>query len=379
MDTCFIFVKHLTETGCLSLKINEAGALSAPAQQRSFAEIKALQEDCHTLVIETTENATLLNLELPWLADRKARVALPYALEEKLAQPLDELHFAFDKQHYHNQQYLVVVIGKQRLQYLMQLLDRHAIQFAAITLDWFALQGQELCVNDETLLINNDDFKGALSGTLALTYLKKHPTLHPLVFSNSNIALNGEIAQEPTDSYFWIGRRLSKQKVINLCQGEMQHGTTSQWIQKGYLAAATLFGVWLLSLVAVNVLSLYILNKKIAKVDADIAVIYHEYFPEAKQIISPRFRIGQLLGSQSKESQSRFWELVNQFAKAMPDSKIKIEQMRFQNKILAVTLVSPDFASLEAVENKLKQSQLKVKQTQAATREQYVIATLELS
>lgn len=71
--------------------------------------------------------------------------------------------------------------------------------------------------------------------------------------------------------------------------------------------------------------------------------------------------------------------ILNQLSKAIKDSGITVEQLRYQNKTISITLVSSDFESLQKIENKLKQSQLKVKQTQASTKDQQVVATLELT
>src|SRR5580704_2819832 len=164
MDHCFLFTKHLNDNSCFCLKISQDGELVSPPTQRTFAEIKALQKDCTTTIVETTLSASLLALELQWLPERKARIAIPYALEDKLAQPVEELHFAFDKLRYQQGRYRIAVLAKQRIRYLMQLLDEQGIQFEDLTLDWFALSAQELIVTESLLLINNDDFKGALSG-----------------------------------------------------------------------------------------------------------------------------------------------------------------------------------------------------------------------
>ncbi|CAM2935722.1 general secretion pathway protein L [Legionella steigerwaltii] len=378
MNTLFLFAKHLNEAGCFCLKMNADGALIAPPAQRSFAEIKTLQTESNTLVIETCEQVSLLNLEFSWLPDRKARIAIPYALEEKLAQPVDELHFAFDKARYQNNQYLVTVISKQRIRYLMQFLREQGIEFSGITVDWFALEPQELCVCEATLLINTDDFKGALSGELAHIYLKGHPQHQPLLFEDSTIQDDSSLPKNQESSYTWIAQRILKAKLMNLCQGEMQYGNKANQLKKGYQIAGALFCVWLISLLVVNGIKLHLLNKDTQKIDAQIAVIYHEFFPDAKQVISPKFRITQLLKSNNAEEQNRFWFLLNQFSKVMKNDHNTLEQLRYQNKILSVTLVSTDFASLEELENALKKLQLKVKQTQASTREQQVVATLEL-
>ncbi|MFT4058368.1 MAG: type II secretion system protein GspL [Legionella sp.] len=379
MDTLVLFSKHLNDEGCFCLKLNTDGVVSIPPAQHSFAEIKALQSDCDTLVIESAAHASILNIELPWLPERKARAAIPYALEEKLAQPVNELHFAFDKTRYQNNQYLIVVISKQRIRFIMQVLTAQKIEFSAITLDWLALEPEEFCVSESTLLVNMNDFKGALSGELAETYLKNHITQQPLLFSDSKIKPNHEVMQNKESSYAWITTRILKSRLLNLCQGEMQHESKSDWIKKGYQIAAALGGLWLLSLITVNAINLYFLNKETTKIDKQIAVIYRQFFPDAKQVISPKFRITQLLKNNNSEEQNRFWFLLNQLSKVINSEQFTIEQLHYQNKILSITLVSADFANLEKLENELRKSQLNIKQTQASTREQQVIATLELS
>lgn len=379
MDTCFLFTKHLDDEGCLSLKLTPNGDISAPLLQRNFTDIKVLQKNCITIIIESSESASILELDMPWLPERKARVAIPYALEDKLAESIEDLHFAFDKQRYQNNRYLITVISKLRIQSLMLVLAEQGIEYEQITLDWFALEPQELCISGASLLINNDDFKGTLSSNMAISYLKKHPLNQATVFQDSQITTDMPVATINEHSYVWIAQRILKSRALNLCQGYMQHGNESDWISKGYKLAGALFGLWLLSLLLVNAFSLYSLNKKNADIDEKIAVIYHEFFPEAKQVISPKFRINQLLKTNASDSETHFWFLLNQFAKAAKENKVNIEQVRYQSNKLLVTLVSADFPNLEHFQNQLKELQLKVKQTQASTRDQQVVATLELS
>lgn len=378
MNIFFLFTKHLNESGCFCLKINGEGTIIVPPASRDFAEIKTLQNNCKTLVIESSMHANLLELELSWLPERKARTAIPFALEDKLAQSVDELHFAFDKTRYQHNKYLITVISKQRVRYIMLMLNEHDIEFSSITLDWFALDSQQLCISEDTLLINTDHFKGALSGELAHIYLKNHPEQQPLVFTDSQITLNPSLPQNQEFSYLWIAQKILKSTIMNICQGEMQRENKADLLKKGYQLTAILFGVWLLSLVLVNAINLHLLNKETQKIDEQIAVIYHEFFPGAKQVISPKFRVMQLLKNNSTENQNRFWFLLNQFAKVMKTDGFDLEQLRYQNNTLSVTIDSPDFANLEELENQLKKLKLKVKQTQASTQEQQVVATLEL-
>lgn len=378
MDTCFLFTKYLDDTGCLFLKLSEDNALVSPPAFQTFAQIKEAQQDSKTLIVEPCENTTLIELELPWLSEIKARVAIPYALEDKLAQPIEELHFAFDKLRYQNKHYLVTVISKARIEHLMQILNNHNIEFDCITTDWFALPSQELLITDSVLLINTAEFKGALTDELAKTYLHNHPEIPTLVFEDSK--LPSSLLKRQEHSTVWIAQSLLKSNPLNLCQGSMQHSNATDWIKKGYKVTAILGGVWLLSLLLVNAIALYVVNKKTETIDKQIEAIYLQFFPQAKQVVSPKFRITQLLANNNKGgNQAQIWFVLNQFTKAMQGKNLKVEQLRFQNKTLFVTLVSPDFASLEQFQTLLTNLQLKVKQTQASTREQQVLATLEIT
>lgn len=71
MATCFLFIHHLTENGCLSLSLDEQGQVVAPLLERSFSEIKSLQKNCQTILVLPTQLFSLHRINLPWLAEKK--------------------------------------------------------------------------------------------------------------------------------------------------------------------------------------------------------------------------------------------------------------------------------------------------------------------
>jgi general secretion pathway protein L len=96
-------------------------------------------------------------------------------------------------------------------------------------------------------------------------------------------------------------------------------------------------------------------------------------------VISPKFRIEQLLKTDATAQQGAFWYLLEQLVQAVPHTKqVVIEQLRFQNQSIVVNLTSDTFATLESFENDLKKSSLQVTQTQASSNDKRVTATLEL-
>jgi general secretion pathway protein L len=382
--TCFLFAQHLNEEDCLSLKLDQQGQMVAPLAQRSFAQIKQLQANSQTYIVAAGQFFSLHQLVLPWLADRKARAAIPFALEDKLAQNFDTLHFAFANNYYQNGHYLVVVADKIYLQELIAAFDRQGVNFDLLTIDWFALKTNEIAVTESSLLTNDDLFQGALSPDLIPFYLKQWSAERSIYcFSDSNKALFSsplaKITEIQESSYLWLAQRLQKIRPINLCQGALQHGSSHMKTKRLYQAAIGMTLLWLLSIIAANAIKLHLLNKDTAIVDAKIAVIYREFFPNAQQVISPKFRISQLIKANQNTADSTVWTLLDRLAKTIKDSPVTIEQFRFQNQAITVVLATKNFGSLEELQTKLQQNNVKVRQTQASTRDDQVVSTLELT
>ncbi|WED42092.1 type II secretion system protein GspL [Legionella cardiaca] len=387
MATCFLYVQHLTETSCLSLSLDQQGKVAAPLLERDFNEIKTLQKNCQTILVLPTQRFSLHRITLPWLAEKKARAALPFALEDKLAQNVNSLHFAFDRNHYQDGQYLVVVGDKTYLEELIARFDALEINFDSITLDWFALNQQEIAVLNSCLLVNKSDFQGAVSSDLADFFLNQPGTTSEeysfYVFPDSNQTFlppqQGLIKEISDDSHVWLAQRLKATKLINLCQGELEHGGSQSSTKRWYQAAILMSLLWVIALLGTNAIRLYYLNKEAATVETQIAAIYHEFFPQAQQVISPKFRITQLLKANQNNSDMSFWTLLNILAKASKNSPMNVEQVRFQNQTLLVTLTTKNFEELESLQTHLQKMNIKVRQTQASTENKKVLGTLELS
>ena len=380
MATCFLFTQNGTEDQYLSLRLNEQGQLDAPVERRSLDALKSLQEAARTIVVLPTELCSFHAVELPWLADRKARAAIPYALEEHVAQSVSNLHLAFDQKYYQNNQYLVAVIDKQLVLDLMARLDTLGIAFDGITLDWFALTAHEGCVSPTSLLIRDTLFQGALSAEPAALYLESHSNDLPVfVFNDSTPKLRHTSFAHCDESFYpWAAVRIWKAPLFNLCQGECQHSLSKTSNICWYQASVVMALVWLVSILVFNGVMLHRLNKDIRVLDEKTAVIYRTFFPDAKQMISPKFRVTQWLKTTNAGQDRALWPLLDSLGRALNNKQSTIEQFHYQDKTLSVKLTSDDFAALEGLQRRLQQAHLQVTQVEAVSHENRVHATLEL-
>jgi general secretion pathway protein L len=378
--TCVLFIEQLDDERILSTRVESHGVATDPLEIRSSADIKKLQRDAKTIVVLPSEHCSLQELPLACLGERKARSAIPYALEEHLAQNVSTLHFAFDHRHYKDNTYLVAVIDKDYLNSVVIKLKSMDINFDVITIDWFALNDGECCVTKNSLLVHDKSFKGALSSKLADLYLNSNKDTELFTFRDSaTFATDNKINRIDKTSKEWVALRLLQSNPVNLCQGDFLQGNNQQkstgfW----YAASAALTAVWLVGVLLYGIINTVVLNKKIANLDNQIEVIYRDFFPEAQQVISPRFRIEQLLKSNTGNKESVFWPLLAKMSGTYSPENITIKQLFFQNKILAITLLSKDFATLEALQKKLQLANIDVTQTRASSQDDQVLATLEL-
>lgn len=378
-NTTFIFVSTLQNQDYISMVLDNNGRLVCQPEEQ-------LSEK--TIVVLPSQLASIQQVTLPRLPEKKARLALPFALEDNLAQPIDSLHFAFHNDFHQHGQYLVAIIEKNIIESIIQQLHAHHIRFDAITLDWFALQPGEIACMPDYALIHNHTFHGALAyPLLSLSKNNSNATTCKQIYyfpdsgiHRSEIPPELPMRLESITSNTWIATRLLKHPCINLCQEKFlqSHGQQHQ-LKKWYSYAGYLATSWLLSILLLMLIHWFTQQKKIHLLDEKIAAVYHQFFPQAQQIINPRFRISQYLKTTQNTSNDVFWKLLTKFSTVIQNSKIAVTQLQWQSGCLQIQCTTSDFMVLHQLEKQLKAAGLQVKQNQAATENESIHSTLELS
>lgn len=387
MQTCFLFAENLDAEQCLSLRLDESGNLSAPLEKRVVGAFHVLQKDAQTRVVLPTSICSLYSLALPKLADSKARAVIPYALEEQLAEPVTLLHFAFMPHPTMPDHVLVAVLNKQYMRDLLHRLSVLEIMYDDITLDWFALAEGEACLMSDSFLVNHNTFRGAVGKEVMAHTLKVLQPATTVFIFNDNAPLNNvdKVIPVVEPSAVWIAARLFQHNYLNLCQGEFAHDTKQRMTKRWFMWAGALVGAWFVLGLVLKVILLLTLQHQIKGVDQQIATVYREFFPDAKTVVSPRFRIEQRLKQSQSGTDAMLWRLLEKLPTAIfpqgiakADNTIRIQSIRYQAGSLIVNLACKDFKSLEAFETRLHHQGVTVRQLAASQKNKQVMATLEL-
>jgi len=341
-------------------------------------------DDYPLTVIIPDRLASLHKVTLPMLSDKKARAAIPYALEDAAAQEVADLHFAFDPAFYDTGQYLVLSCEKQWLQALIALLHNHGIEPKHITTAWFALANNQCVIHEQALLCRTETINGAFPSN-AWPMIKSQFT-----FSESLSILqfiqDVEIPEEwqkvvttsSQDWESWVSERLAGTNFITFNQGTFAPQQAQATLRRSAWLLGTSFVIWLLIWLTTNLLTLHHANKAIEQIDEEIAVIYRQFFPGANQIISPKFRIRQKLKSLATGDRSGLLYLLDQLAAPLQESQVTLVQLTYQNNRMSLKLMANDFNQLEIFMNRLKKQSAKAKQVNANRNEDKVEATVEL-
>jgi general secretion pathway protein L len=391
--TCFIFFDVLDNTPNIDLPrlfwavcLDDTGEVDGALSKHTPEEIKAMQHGARTVVVLPAAVASIHVLNLPKLSMRKAREAIPYALEEVLAEPVQDVQVAFLRDKENPLQYRVAVLNKRRLKGWVSALEAAGLVFDAMTLDWFALAANEMCVSATDVLVRDTDsdcaINGALSPSVAAQYMKEKKienNMKGFLFDDSASIDQELVLDKQAGSYrLLIATRLLVMPFLDICQGDFQRKTEGKTYLYWSFVCGGLLGLWFFSVLGFNAFLLHQLHSKNAVVDHEMKTVYHAFFPEATQVISPRFRIEQLLKTHASGAETSFWALLNTFSAVFSKHALIIEHLQFYDETLVVRLVAEDFSALEAFRQQLEGLQLTVTQTEAVTRSGRVTSTLEL-
>jgi general secretion pathway protein L len=381
-----LFAEKFDDENCLSVRLDADGNICDCLELRSLDEFRLLQKNSKTIVVLSAEHVAIHAVTAPLLQENKARSVIAYALEEKLAETVTHLHFAFAKSHYFSGQYLVVVIEKHLIYDIQNRLEKLQIAYNDITCDWFALNLGEAAVIANRYMVNQVGFRGALDLDLFPLYLKSQTDFsHILIFNDTPVLTNSErFTKLDFAAHAWLALKLFKHKYINFCQAEFVHNTDNQLTRKYFKIAGALGATWLLSLLFLNVFALVLLNNQLSTYDKKIALLYRKFFPNAQQIISPRFRINQILEKNQSGYNGVFWQLLAKFSIVLKKidnvaGNVHVEQISMQNNKLEISLACKNFDILDKMETSLKNQHLTLHKSGVITKGDKIAATLEIS
>jgi general secretion pathway protein L len=361
--------------------VNDNGELTAPLSHTSLEDIAATAAQHRTVVLLNNTLIHINQVQLPTQQRQKLLRAIPYALEEQIADDVDAFHFVAGKPDASNHT-AVAGIHRAQLQAVLDTLAAHNIRVQAVLPDALCLtadaQQWAIMVYEDTADIQLSRYQGneydrdmvALIIAAALKNKADAPPQKIIVFRREQDSVADIEALIPpgveciTVQYnqhplvVYCGH-YKNAMALNLLQGEFKPGreTSEHWHR--WRLAASLAALWLvINLITTGIEYKQLANANIAA-SAEIENLYKTAFPESSRIVNPRVQMEQKLSELRSGigGTNSMLALLRQSAIALTqDKSIKLQSIDFRNERLDINLTSNTLSAIQQLNTSLSNS-----------------------
>lgn len=366
------------------LLVDTLGNRIGQVQEGGLAEAASQAKGRRITALLPAERVTLLHVEVPSRNPQKVLQAVPYMLEDKLAEDVENLHFALGPRSDAGQ--LVAAVGRGHLRERLDALAAAGLQAAHLVPDVCAVSpepGAAVVVleRDKALARLPDGGGFGTDLTLAAHLLRRrladgsgiaHIVMRgsPEEMDRFDAAL-GDLSVErlrrPLEGGMLplMADSLMHQRGLDLLQGEFKDQTPmqEQWRQ-WRLAAALLAACLLLGLVQ-QVSSYLRLRNQAAALDAQVVQLFTQAMPGSRvqagtEMQQMKQRLAELQGGDSAGSLLALLDALGTGLGA--NSAVQVTAVSYQGGSLQAQLQAADISTLDALKGALnKQSGISAK------------------
>ncbi|MDO9616717.1 MAG: type II secretion system protein GspL [Pseudomonas sp.] len=337
------------------------------SESLAFSEVQAQVGGSWTLVLPV-EAVTSCAVNLPTRKARWLRQALPFAVEELLAEEVELMHLALGEQ-LADGRHRVFAVRRSWLAGWLALCPT-APQAIAVDADLLPGQGTAL------LPLHGRWLLGGENVTRMALQAQDWPQLSPLCVQPQVAWCDPQHpAPQPMDEsmavaepFVWLAQQPLRN---NLAQGEFAvQSSNGQW--QRWRPLLGLVGMWLVLQWGFNLAQGWHLQRQADEYAAASAALYKELFPQDSKLVNLRAQFDQHLQAGTGSGQARLLGLLAQVSGALAaeGGQVQISQVDFSEVRgdLAMQVQAAGFAELERLRERLQESGLAV-QLGSASRE----------
>jgi len=366
---------------------NAAGELTGKISTGSLTELGAIAADHPVIVLLNSQCLHINQLQLPTQNMQKLLKAVPYAIEEFIADDIDNFHFVIAKNK-HDNATSVVGINKDTLKNIIRTFQEADINVEKIVPDALCLAAdstQWVCLNYQDIdylqtditngmVLSHDLLPYVLSNKLQDDNLTRPEKI--LLFSEQENASAFDTLK--TDNIFSDDIEISsivynthplvvfcgnyKQALpLNLLQHEFKTRRKTSGYWQHWRLAASLTAIWLVLHLGLTGFQHAQLKQENLVTKAKIEKIYKKAFPQSRKIINPRVQMEQKLkelkGSAGNGNKGMLFLLAESFGTLDLDKKnISLQSLTYRNNRMDIGLESSNLQAIETLNTKLNRN-----------------------
>lgn len=349
-------------------------------------------------VIALVPSFSVLRLfaEIPVRAASKALKALPFAMEEQLAEDVEELHFAMGKRAA-DDRLPVAVVQREKMDAWLEQAEAAGFDLTGIYSDGDSLgdipNTSILLVEADRVLLRDTAGEVAVAdliglGALLDLWLAKRsstddeadapsPPINLLVYSTPDaedvlkpmleqirpLIESLDVKVLPDGALPRMAAQSAIDPGINLLQGDYARSSNLAAYWPAWKTTVILLACLLLALVSSKILEIRSLNSEAERLDAAIEQAFRYTFPDVKEIRDARGMLESKLRAMGRNPDQSGGNLFLSTLKTMSaavsgstQSKAKLQAINYRSGIMELRVLAPDVDTLDKIQKEISSS-----------------------
>jgi len=387
--------------------VNGAGELATMLSHGSLSDASPLAANHRTVVLLDSTAIHVDSIELPIKNHQKLLRAAPFALEEKIADDIDDLHFVAGKTASDGRT-PVAAISRNTLNGILEALKQYNIEPAAIIPDALCLtansQQWSVLLHNDQANIQFDTFdagefdRNILALLLESELLKedrKTPEKIILFTADGDDTDTQEINDIIPDGTELIRVSYNTHPLVVYC-GEYNHALPLNLLQGEYKPesktsvnwhrwrfAASLAVIWLCLHLGIASVQQHGFQDSNKKLQVEINNIYKKAFPQSKRIVNARVqmeqKLNELKGLGKAGSNNSLMALLSDSSTALSSEKsVSIQSINYRNNTLDVEVTGANLQNIEQLNKKLNNKSLKAEIVSSSSEKNQVKGNIRI-
>ncbi|WP_455206618.1 type II secretion system protein GspL [Kaarinaea lacus] len=391
--------------------VQEQGQIASPVYHGDLKTAANHALGCRVVVFVSGVEVVLTDVALPGMNKQKLLKAIPFALEEQLANDVEDNHFAIGERQQADK-VNVAIVGRNIIEMWLQGLNDVGIQPDVLTTEvlgipytdnsWtLLLKAAGKQSRSKAILRNNLQAGIALDVANVLPLLRSmlevvaaqnhrpgklnvivcdSQSIHPDADSSSQQntlqstagELDAVVSQleslankleydlevfHPEQPFLeYLAQQFDESKCINLLQGDYSRRERMEKLLRPWIPAAAIAAIWLLLQVGLMIFDYQKLAAKDRALRAQITEVFRQTFPDSKNIVDPKAQMEQKLSELRKQANqgADMFILLAKAGEVLSDTDtLLIRTLRFKEETLDLDFEISDLQSLDELKVRL--------------------------
>lgn len=357
-----------------------SGELESAAQLEQLQEKSAARE---TIILVPGQDVSLKAIDIPAKSKKAIQAAAPYALEDELAQEVEQLFFAYADVKQSSENCLVAIIDKLKMDQWAQWLADADIKSFVMQPDVLSLPNAseywQAVTLGEQILLKQGDWQASVIDVSLWHDISQFWTIETEGEDEQSVTIEHYSALPETASQITLDAKPEELPLAllaqhfdkgycNLLQGEYGIKRESSPLVKTWGWAAGFVVLALLTSLLTKTVHLMQLEEQQEQVEAQIIETYKRAFPEVKRVRIATLKSQlkrKMQGIGESTSEQHFLTMLSQMQEAFKQvPELKPDSLKYDGKRneFRMQAQARDYQDFESFKQALEKQQLKVSQ-----------------